>query len=88
MKLRCDQLLSGFAFKFNLRRYTEGKQSLGQLYNGRGVQVEPMKPMLKPRVTKRLKLIYGEPLSKSAFKFNLRRYTTACATSTCASLPT
>ena len=24
MKLKCDELLSSFAFKFNLRRYTTG----------------------------------------------------------------
>ena len=33
-----------------------------------------MKPTLKPPGTKRLKLQYDGPLSKSAFKFNLRRY--------------
>jgi hypothetical protein len=33
-----------------------------------------MKPTLKPPGTKRLKLIHDEPLSKFAFKFNLRRY--------------
>jgi len=36
-----------------------------------------MKPMLKPSGTKRLKLTYGEPVSKIAFKFNLRRYSAA-----------
>jgi len=41
---------------------------------GRAVQVDPIKPKLKPPGTKRLKLTYGEPLSDFAFKFNLRRY--------------
>jgi len=38
------------------------------------VQVDPIKPMLKPPGTKRLKLKYDELLSNVAFKFNLRRY--------------
>ena len=50
-----------------------------QLYdgNGRAVHVGPMKPTLKEPGTKRLKLNYDVPLSTFAFKFNLRRYTTA-----------
>ena len=38
------------------------------------MQVDPIKPTLKAPGTKRLKLKYDEPLSKFAFKFNLRRY--------------
>jgi len=38
------------------------------------MQVEPMEPMLSPSETERLKIKYGEPLSKFAFKFNSRRY--------------
>ena len=38
------------------------------------MQIDPVKPKLKPPGTKRLKLKYDEPLSKFAFKFNLRRY--------------
>ena len=41
---------------------------------GRAVQVEPIKPKLKPPGTKRLKLKCVILLSTSAFKFNLRRY--------------
>ena len=37
--------------------------------------MEPMKLMLKSPGSKRLKLQYNKPLSSSAFKFNLRRYT-------------
>jgi len=33
-----------------------------------------MKPVLKPPGSILLKLIYDEPLSTFAFKFNLRRY--------------
>jgi len=44
---------------------------------GRAVQVDPMKPMLKALGTKRLKLWHDEPPSTFAFKFNLRRYTKA-----------
>jgi len=42
---------------------------------GGAVHVEPMKPMLKAPGIKRLKLKYDWPLSKIAFNFNLRRYT-------------
>jgi hypothetical protein len=42
---------------------------------GRAVQVDPIKPKLKPPGTKRLKLNCDVLLSTSAFKFNLRRYT-------------
>ena len=38
------------------------------------MHVDPMKPLLKAPVTKRLKLKCDELLSSFAFKFNLRRY--------------
>jgi len=41
------------------------------------VQVDPIKPMLKPPGTKRLKPKYDEPLSSLTFNFNLRRYSKA-----------
>ena len=41
------------------------------------MQVDPIKPKLKAPRIKRLKLQYDEPLSKIAFKFNLRHYTSA-----------
>jgi hypothetical protein len=41
---------------------------------GGAVQVDPIKPKLKAPGTKRLQLKCDEPLSSSAFKFNLRRY--------------
>jgi len=40
------------------------------------VQVDPIKPKLKPPGTKRLKLKCDMLPSSSAFKFNLRRYST------------
>ena len=46
------------------------------LYDGRAVQVDPIKPKLKPPGTKRLKLNCDILVSSSAFEFNLRRYTT------------
>ena len=46
---------------------------------GRAVQVDPMKPKLKPTGTKRLKLNCDKLLSTSAFKINLRRYSEASA---------
>jgi hypothetical protein len=41
------------------------------------VQVDPIKPKLKPPGTTPLKLQYDEPLSSFAFEFNLRRCTKA-----------
>ena len=41
------------------------------------MQVDPIKPMLKPPGTKCLKLKYDEVLSNFAFKSNLHRYTLA-----------
>ena len=41
---------------------------------GRAVQVDPVKPVLKPPGTMRLKLKYGKLLSSFASKINLRRY--------------
>jgi hypothetical protein len=41
---------------------------------GEAVQVDPIKPELKPPGTKRLKLNCDVLLSTSAFKFNFRRY--------------
>jgi hypothetical protein len=42
-------------------------------YNGRAVQVDPMKPKLKPPGTKLSKLNGDIMLLTSAFKFNSRR---------------
>ena len=39
------------------------------------MQVDPIEPKLKPPGRKRLKLIYGGPLSNFAFNLNLRCYT-------------
>ena len=44
------------------------------------MQVDPVKPTLKPPGTKRLKLKCDEPLSNFAFNFNLRRYIEQTAT--------
>jgi len=45
--------------------------------HGKAVRVNPFKSMLKAPGTQRLKLQYGEPPSKSAFKLCLRRYNMA-----------
>jgi hypothetical protein len=45
---------------------------------GRAVQVDPIRPTLKPTGTKRLKLNCDVLLSTSAFEFNLRRYSLEC----------
>jgi hypothetical protein len=47
--------------------------------HGEAVQVDPIKPTVKAPGTKRLKLKYDATLSKFAFKFNLRRYSTGSA---------
>ena len=44
-------------------------------YNGKAVQVEPMKPVLLVPGIERIKLIYDELLSRFAFDVNLRLYT-------------
>ena len=49
---------------------------------GRVVQVDPMKPKLKPSDSKRLILRCVVPLSNVAFTFNLRRYTEAFSNTT------
>jgi len=41
---------------------------------GGAVQVDPIKPTLKPPEATRLKLKHDEPLATFAFKFKLRRY--------------
>ena len=46
-------------------------------YCGRAVQVDPIKPKLKPPGTKRLKLEHEEVHSDCALRFNLHRYTAA-----------
>ena len=74
MKLKYDELLTNFAFKFNLRRYTAGAQRERRHLPGRAVRVDPIKPTLKAPGIKLLKLKYDKPLSNFAFKFNLRRY--------------
>ena len=44
--------------------------------HGRAVQVDPVKPKLKPPGTKRLKLKGDVLFSSVAFKYDLRRYAT------------
>ena len=53
------------------RRYSD------RLRLGRAVQVAPFKTTLRAPGTKRLNLKCDEPLSNVAFKFNLRRYSSA-----------
>jgi hypothetical protein len=78
LKLKYDKLRSTVTFKFNLRRYAEDEdEGLDTSHHGRVVQLDPIKPTLKVLGTQRLRLKSEEPLSKLAFKFNLRRYTTA-----------
>ena len=53
--------------------------------NGRAVQIDPMKPVLKAPGSMLLKPIHDEPLSTFAFKFNLCRYAMCCCSSAPAS---
>ena len=58
--------------------YEVADTSAGHAALGGAVQVDPMKPKLKPPDTKPLKLKCNILLSTPAFKFNLRRYSSAC----------
>ena len=69
-----DYLLSSFAFKFDSRRYTVAVDLFRYMAGRCRLTLFP--PTLKAPGTKRLKLKYDAPLSKFAFKFNLRRYNT------------
>jgi len=70
-------------------RAADKKKKAALAANGRAVQVDPIKPTLKPPGTKRLRLKYDEPLSNFAFKINLRRYTKAgCPTWTTSTMRT
>ena len=51
------------------------RETLRESDLGRAVQVDPIKPMLKPPGSTLLKLTYDGPLSNLAFKFNLRHHT-------------
>jgi hypothetical protein len=53
---------------------TEGPGGVAQGVQGRAVQVDPIKPTLKPPGTKRLNLEYNKLLLILAFKCNLRCY--------------
>jgi len=63
LKVKHEKLLSGSAFNFNLRRYTEVRSivltsgtlsPMSSFAHGRVVQVDPIKPTLKPHKIKRL----------------------------------
>ena len=76
-----EELLSNFAFNFNLRRYSlvlllhrPPHHCRRAGFHGRPVQVDPMKLKFKPPGTERLKLKCDVPLSIFAFSFNSRRY--------------
>jgi len=63
-----------------------GRNQVPQLrlpQHGRAVQVDPIKPTLKPTGIKRFKLMCATLLSTSAFKFSLRRYNTATGVGIC-----
>jgi hypothetical protein len=92
LKLKYDERLSSFAFNFNLRRYSTGLGGMSDLRRearwmrlmgeahvelGRVVQVDPIKPKLKPPRITRLKLKYDVPLSNFAFKFKLHPFSSA-----------
>jgi hypothetical protein len=95
LTLKCDEPLSSFAFKLNLRRYIAAADGVSaaarhDVRNGRSaaaagvragslgkaVQVHPIKPTLKAPGAKRLKLKCDALLSKCAFNFSLRHYST------------
>jgi hypothetical protein len=51
LKLKCDESLTNFAFKFELRRSVVGLRRPIPHARGRTVQVDPIKPTLKPTGT-------------------------------------
>ena len=89
LKLKCDKLLSTFAFNINLRRHnvvslrarnlcdggSVAYTTLRVVPPGEAVQLDPIEPTLKAPGTKRLKLKCDELLSSFASNINLRRYT-------------
>jgi hypothetical protein len=94
LKLQYDELHSNFAFKFNLRRYTQDADThaarphawrLLLPRQGRALQVDPMKPTLKPPGSQRGNLEHEKLLSNFAFNFNLCRYTKATPAAAAAS---
>jgi len=50
-----------------------------RVLQGKAVQVDPIKPTLKPPGTKHSRLKCDELLSSFGFKFNLRRYIKGCS---------
>ena len=77
LKLKYGELPSKFAFDFNLRRYTVRSGAVPRCLRvlGLAVQVDPMKPQLKPSGNVHLKLECDVLRSTFAFKFNMRHYT-------------
>ena len=75
LEIQRDGLLSTVCFQIKLVPLQQGRdQHHPQAAVGRAVQVDPIKPILKPPGTKRLKLEYDGLLSNFAFNSNLRRY--------------
>jgi hypothetical protein len=71
LKLNSDILLSNSAFKINLRRYNVDRvRERPAGAHSRAVQVDPVKPTLKPPGIKRLKLKRDVQLSNVACKFS------------------
>jgi hypothetical protein len=60
--------------QFEVAVVRDGDVQGGDVARGRAVQVDPIKPMLKPPGTQLLKLNCDVLLSTSALKFYLRRY--------------
>jgi hypothetical protein len=89
LKLRCDEPLSNFAFKFNLRRcIMDTAQKLQGRHKKKHVfpinllvskvgrcRLTVSKPELKAFLVQRFKLKCDEMLLNCAFNFNVRRYT-------------
>ena len=84
LALAAGQRASGMRKMSERERQAWNWQNSGA--HGRVVRVDPMKPKLKTPGTEPLKLKCDILLSTSAFKFNLRRYTTAVSMATAASM--
>ena len=76
LKPGCDNLLSTFAFNFELAPLHQGSGHRQHRlpHQGWAVQLDPIKPTFKAPGIKLLELQYDELVSNFAFKLILRRY--------------
>jgi len=82
LKVEQEKLLSNFAFKFNLRLYTQASAAAWREQAATEAALKKVEwcrlilsnPVLKPSTASAIETIYDELLSNVAFKLNLRRF--------------